>query len=98
MSNFLQADLDTLHRLGGTLAGHSDAIAKIKVTGSVTMPNSPVQGSADQIADAVSKAYALIGDNIRQMSEGAKTAATTYEETDQAFAAQLHRYTGGAQR
>jgi len=93
----LQADLDTLHRLSGTLAGHSDAIAKITITSTVTMPDSPVQTPASQIGDAVMKAYALIGDNIRQMSDGTKTAATTYEETDQAFAAQLHRYTGNTQ-
>jgi hypothetical protein len=90
----LQADQDTLHRLGATLAGHADAIGKLEVTAAVAMPDSPVQGPADQVAAAVLGAYGLIGGNIRQMSDGMKTAAKTYEEADQAFAAQLHKYTG----
>jgi ABC-type transporter Mla subunit MlaD len=94
MGDMLQADLDTLHRLGQTLSDHADAIDKIKVTQVITMPDSPVQPSA-QISAAVMKAYGLIGANIRQLSDSTKTASKTYEETDQAFADQLRRYTSG---
>ncbi|WP_024800134.1 hypothetical protein [Nocardia sp. BMG51109] len=97
MSDMLQADLDTLHRLGGTLAGHADAIGQIKVEATVTMPGSPVQGAADRVGNAVVEAYNLIGGNIRRMADNTQLAAKSYEEVDQAFANQLRRYADGEQ-
>ncbi|MFI5776266.1 hypothetical protein [Nocardia sp. NPDC051570] len=95
VEDMLQADLDTLHRLGATLAGHADAIDQIRISDTVTMPDSPIQAVSSQVNDAVVTAYKLIGDNIRRMSDGSKSAAETYEKTDQAFAGQLHRYIAG---
>ncbi|MBF6066060.1 hypothetical protein IU500_33915 [Nocardia terpenica] len=95
MGEMLQADLDTLHRLGGTLAGHADAIGQIKISATVTMPDSPLSNMSTQVTDAVIKAYGLIGGNIRQMSDATNTAATTYAEVDQLFAGQLRRYVRG---
>lgn len=95
--HMLQADLDTLHRLGGTLAGHADAIGQIKVEATVTMPGSPVQGAADRVGNAVVEAYNLIGGNIRRMADNTQLAAKSYEEVDQAFANQLRRYADGEQ-
>ncbi|MFI5776957.1 hypothetical protein [Nocardia sp. NPDC051570] len=97
MGDILQADLDILHRLGGTLASHADAIGQIKVSATAAMPNSPLQDASARATDAVLKAYGLIGRNIRQLSDATNSAAKTYEEVDQLFADQLHRYTNGEQ-
>ncbi|MEG8181253.1 hypothetical protein GZH49_22355 [Nocardia terpenica] len=93
MGDILQADLDTLHQLGGTLTGHADAIGKITISATVTMPDSPLSNAPTQVSDAVIKAYGLIGGNIRQMADATNTAAKTYEEVEQLFADQLRRYT-----
>lgn len=91
----LQVDQDTLHQLGGALAGHADAIGQIKISAAVAMPDSPVQALSTQASDAVIKAYGVIGGNVRQMSEASQSAAKTYEEVDQLFAGQLRRYSSG---
>ncbi|MFF0489282.1 hypothetical protein ACWDSJ_04590 [Nocardia sp. NPDC003482] len=95
MGEILQADLDILHRLGGTLGGHADAIAALKVTASVRMPDSPIQAVSQRVDDAVVAAFGVIGGNIRTMSHRTTNAAKTYEELDKANAAQLSRYNGG---
>ncbi|MEG8181930.1 hypothetical protein GZH49_25875 [Nocardia terpenica] len=93
----LEADLDTLYRLGGTLAGHADAIGQIKVSATVTMADSPVQELSTQVGDAVSKAFGFLGGNIRQMSDATQTSAKSYAEVEQVFADRLRRYTSGEQ-
>ncbi|MFF0490044.1 hypothetical protein ACFYTQ_13590 [Nocardia sp. NPDC004068] len=95
MADMLQADLDTLHRLGDTLADHADAIGKIKISVSVVMPDSPLQNVGARIGDAVIGAFGLIGRNIREMADASKAAAKTYEENDRVYADQLARYTRG---
>jgi len=69
----------------------------MKITATVTMPNSPIQGLSGQVSTMVTNAFMFIGDKYHQLSEATKTSANSYEELDQAFAAELHRYTGGIQ-
>ncbi|BDB42825.1 MULTISPECIES: hypothetical protein [Mycobacterium] len=95
MDELLQVDLDNLHRLGATLAGHADAIAGCKLTVAVAMPGSPVQIAADQVGDGVVKAFGVVGKCVRRMAEASTNAAATYEELDQAFAAQRRLYSDG---
>ncbi|MEG8179044.1 hypothetical protein GZH49_10925 [Nocardia terpenica] len=93
----LEADLSTLNQLGGRLSGHADAIGRIKISATVTMADSPVQGLSTQVSDAVTKAFGLIGGDIRQMSDATESSAKSYEEIEQVFADRLRRYTSGEQ-
>ncbi|MHA7652260.1 hypothetical protein ACX9NE_14250 [Mycobacterium sp. ML4] len=95
MGELFQVDLDTLHRLGATLAGHADAIAELKLTAMVEMPGSPVQAASDQVADTVIKGFGVVGAGIRRMADAATTAATTYEAVDQGFADQRRQHISG---
>lgn len=95
MGDLLQADLDTLRRLGGTLAGHADTIGQLKISAAVTMPGSPIQSVSSRVDDAVIKAFGLIGNNIRQISDRSTDAADTYEEMDRANGDHLRRYNSG---
>lgn len=95
MGDLLQADLDNLHRLGGTLGGHADSIGALKVTATVTMPGSPVQGTSDQVSAAVVKAFGQIGADIRRMGDACTNAARSYDEAERTFTTQLNQYTRG---
>lgn len=95
MGNLLQVDLDNLHRLGATLAGHADAIAGLKLTATVDMPGSPVQAASAQAGDAVIKGFGVVGTAVRRMADATTNAAASYEALDQGFTAQQRQYTGG---
>ncbi|MFG3519960.1 hypothetical protein [Nocardia nova] len=91
----MDADLPTLDWLAGVLSNHADTIGKLKVTGQITMPGSPIEAVTGTIADAAAKAFGLIGGQYQGMAEATKTTRNSYEELDAAFAAQLRRYTDG---
>ena len=95
MGDLFQVDLDDLHRLGGTLAGHADAIGRLEITAKVEMPGSPVQAASDQVGDAVVKAFGVIGAGIRRMADASTNAARTYEEADRVFSTQRDQYLSG---
>jgi hypothetical protein len=95
MGNLLDVDLQNLHRLGAGLAGHADAIKALKITATVRMPGSPVQGVADQAGAAVVEAFRVIGGNITRMSDACTHAARTYEEADRVFVTQRQQYASG---
>ncbi len=94
MGDLFQVDLDNLHRLGTTLAGHADAIGALKITAVVDMPGSPVQEAAERVSDAVAKGFGVIGAGVRRMAEASTNAATTYEAVDRGFADQRRQYSG----
>lgn len=95
MGDLFQVDLDNLYRLGATLAGHAAAIDGLKLTAKVAMPGSPVQAASDQVAEAVSKGFGVVGAGIGAMADASTNAATTYEAVDQGFADQRRQYTSG---
>ncbi|RUP03363.1 MAG: hypothetical protein EKK34_19445 [Mycobacterium sp.] len=95
MGDLFQVDLDNLHRLGATLAGHADAIAALKITAAVEMPGSPVQEASAQVNDAVIKGFGVVGAGVRRMADFSTNAATTYEAVDRGFADQRRQYAGG---
>lgn len=95
MGDLLQVDLDNLHRLGATLAGHADAIRALTITAAVDMPGSPVQDAAAQVGDAVVRGFGVVGAGVRRMADFSADAATTYEAVDRGFADQRRQYTGG---
>jgi hypothetical protein len=95
VSDVLRADLDAIGGLGGALAGHADAIGRIEVPVTITMPNSPLQALSVRVGEAVTAAFGGIGDEIRRLAATTETAAEGYAQADRAFAARLRRTMGG---
>lgn len=95
MSEILQVDLDTLHRMGSALDAHAGAITEITVTATAQMADSPLQPLATRSVDAITQAFGAVGGGIQHLAEASTTAATSYDGLDAAFAAQLHRHGDG---
>ncbi|APE37415.1 hypothetical protein BOX37_29705 [Nocardia mangyaensis] len=94
MGDLVKADLDALRALSGTLNVEADSIGTIMGPVSsgleaVVMPGAGIDELLGRINEKLGANITEHETNVRQMSQGAATAANSYEEVDTVFKGQL---------
>lgn len=102
LGDLVKADLDALRALSGTLNGEADGIGTLMgpVSGgleAVVMPDAGIDEILSRINEKLGANIAEHETNVRQMSQGAATAANSYEEVDTVFKGQLDGLRGAVE-
>ncbi|MBY8855422.1 hypothetical protein K7711_02930 [Nocardia sp. CA2R105] len=97
MAQLLQADIDELHKLAGVLAAAGVNITKVNATAAAAaiaaaLPGSGLDSVCTQAGQFVDGAYQRVAKKLSDVSGKIDTAAQWYLESDENFAAEMHKF------
>ncbi|QIS18207.1 hypothetical protein [Nocardia terpenica] len=97
MAGLLQADVDELHKLSGTLAGAALTITKINATSAASgiaaaLPGSDLDAVCTQAGQYIDGAYQRVAAKLTAVAEKIEATSQWYLETDEDFAATMRTF------
>ncbi|MFF0489791.1 hypothetical protein ACFYTQ_12315 [Nocardia sp. NPDC004068] len=93
----LQADIDELHKLAGTLAAAATTIRQVKAAVAASgiaaaMPGSGLDSVCTQAGQFVDGAYQRVAGKLEQVGGKIETTAQWYLASDADFAAEMRKF------
>ncbi|WP_446226080.1 hypothetical protein ACTWPB_14070 [Nocardia sp. IBHARD005] len=97
MGEILQADAAALRTMAASVRTEADKIGKPSPAEAIAavataMPNSAIGAAAARASEPIMSSLARMAAQLNSLADGATVSATSYEDMDAAFKAQLDKY------
>jgi hypothetical protein len=97
MAQLLQADYDEMDKLSSVLINSATMIHAVKAAAAAdgiagALPGSGLDGVCTQAGQFVDGAYQRVADKFKQVCRSIYWATKTFQETDEAFAADMKKF------
>ncbi|GGK38587.1 hypothetical protein [Nocardia camponoti] len=97
MGEILRADAEALRTMAGAVRGEAGKIGKPSPAEAISavaagMPNSVIGAAAAGAGEPIMSSFLRMAAQLNSLADAATSSATSYEDMDAAFKAQLERY------